>query len=490
MKLKKIYHNLPVPAKAAVWITICNVLQKGLSFLALPVYTRFMNTQEYGMYHIFLSWLEIFEIFATFRLGWGGYVVGLTKYEDDQNGYTSSMQILSLLITSVVFGCYTMLSPAIDAFTGLSFQLTCILFGILLFLPAMQFWTQRKRAQYRYRPVMFVSVLMSLITFLGGAAAAFTASEKASAVIVSRLAVQAVFGIFFIWENCRHRFVFYDRRYWKRAFAFNLPLLPYYLSMVLLHSADKIMIQNMVGVSQAGIYGAAYTAAMCMQIFSQAVNQTIQPWMFAQMKAHRMKKVPILINATLLMIAGLNFVFIALAPELITLIAPGEYYEAVRIIPPLSASVVIMYFYQHFINVEFYFEESRLTAAASIGAAVLNILLNLYCIPLFGYYAAGYTTMASYLFFAGIHYLFMKIVCRKRAYDEKVCDIRHMLFILTVFLVLTAFLSAVYEMPPVRYAAVLAAVCVAFRKRNTIKEILFALKNEEGWNEKDKRKTG
>ena len=478
MKIRKRYDGLPLPVRAALWFTVCNIIQKGISFLTLPVYTRLMSTEEYGMYQVFLSWLEIFEILATFRLGWGGYVVGLTKFEDDRDGYTSSMQTLSLFITLLTFVLYMAAAPVIDRITGLDRFMTSVIFGILLFIPAMQIWMQRRRTEYRYRSVIVVSVLLSLASFLGGCTAAVTSAGKASAVVFSRFVIQALACLPLILANCRGRFVFYDSRYWKRAFIFNLPLLPYYLSMVLLHSADKIMIQNIIGISEAGIYGAAYTISMCMQIFSQAVNQTIQPWMFRKMKQGCVKAVPRVIHLTLFMIAGANFLFTALAPEIIAAAAPPRYYDAVKIIPPLSASVAVMYFYQHFVNVEFYFEESRLTSAASVGAAVMNILLNRYLIPRFGYCAAGYTTMISYLFFAGIHYLFMKRVCKKRGYREKICDIRVMLFILVFFQGLSIALSAVYEKRAVRYAAVMLPVVFAFLKRRRIKAVLCGMRKE------------
>ena len=100
-KLLKKYTSLSLQAKAAIWYTVCNLLQKGISLIAVPLYTRILTPEQYGVYTVFLSWLEIFEIIATFRLSWGGYIVGLTKYADDRNRYTSSIQSLGFTITSI-----------------------------------------------------------------------------------------------------------------------------------------------------------------------------------------------------------------------------------------------------------------------------------------------------------------------------------------------------------------------------------------------------
>lgn len=477
-KIIRFYNELPILAKATIWFTMCNILQKGISFVTLPVYTRLMTTEQYGVYNVFLSWLEIFEIIATFRLSWGGYVVGLTKFNSDKDGYTSSMQTLSILITAVAYFIYTMIASKVNDFTGLNFSITSIIFAILLFSPAVQFWTQRERSEYRYKAVALVTVLASAFTLIFGVMAALMFSDKAVAVMISRLIVQGLIGIILIWENCHKKFVIYNKTYWKRALFFNVPLLPYYFSVVILHSSDRIIIQNLIGASQAGIYGVAYTVSMCMQLFSQAINQAVQPWMFAKMKSNDVKHISQIINMTLLMIAGLNVVLIALAPELLAIIAPAEYYEAIWIIPPLAASVVVMYFYQHFVNIEFYFEESRLTTIASIGAAVLNIVLNLWLIPCFGYYAAGYTTLISYMLFAIVHYIFMKIVCRKRKYKERIVDMKTMLLILISFFTLSGVLLIGYKIAFLRYIFVFWVLGILFIEKNKIKSIFLRYKKD------------
>ena len=251
-----------------------------------------------------------------------------------------------------------------------------------------------------------------------------------------------------------------------------MPLLPHYLSTVLLHSSDKIIIKDIIGQAQAGIYGVAYTASMCMQLFSTSINQALQPWFFQKIKTKKLQGVYKTINAILILVAGLNLFLIALAPELIMILAPKEYYEAIWVIPPLAASVVVMFFYQYFVNVEFYFEESRLTALASIGAAVLNISLNYILIPIYGYIAAGYTTLISYLIFGFAHYFFMRQVCRKHDIPDNIFNIRHMILILLGFFGAAAVLTIGYSFSFIRYLAIIVFAIVIFLHRKQLQGII------------------
>ena len=474
----KSYKNLSKPVKATLWFTVCNILQKGILFLAVPIYTRIMTTEQYGLYSVFLSWLEIFEIFGTFRIGWGGYIVGLTKYEDDRDGYTSSMQCLSIVITFVTMLIYLVFQNTINQITGLDTILTVMIFGLLFTMPAIQFWSVRERVEYRYIRLFIVTVTFSvLVLAFGTVAGIISQNHKTEAIILARLVVQAIEGAMLVWVNCHKKFVFFKSEYWKRAFIFNCPLIPYYLSMVVLHSSDRIIINSIVGSTCAAIYGVAYTLSSCMSIFSSAINQTIQPWLYAKMKSGNVKNVPSTISMTLIIVAALNLVLIALAPEIMMIVAPVQYQEAIWIIPPLAASIVVMFYYQPFVNIEFYFEESKLTSFASIGVALLNVVLNLYFIPIYGYLAAGYTTLFSYLVFAVCHYIFMKIVCRKNDYHEKLISIRSVTGILFAFILAGAAMMSGYYIPLIRYSFILLTTAVCIIKRNELTGLLKKLKS-------------
>lgn len=474
-KATKSYNNLSKPVKATLWFTVCNILQRGILFLAVPIYTRIMTTEQYGVYSVFLSWLEIFEIFGTFRIGWGGYVVGLTKYEEDRDGYTSSMQCLSIVITFITMLIYLVLQDTINNLTGLNTLLTLMIFGLLFTMPAIQFWSVRERVEYKYVKLFIVTVTFSFLVLVFGTISGILFENKTEAVIFARLVVQGIEAVLLIWANCHKKFVFFKKEYWKRAFIFNCPLIPYYLSMVVLHSSDRIIINSIAGATCAAIYGVAYTLSSCMSIFSSAINQTIQPWLYAKMKSGDVKNVPSTTSLTLIIVAVLNLILIALAPEVMMIVAPAQYQEAIWIIPPLAASIVVMFFYQPFVNVEFYFEESKLTSIASIGVAALNVVLNLYFIPIYGYLAAGYTTVFSYLVFSVCHYIFMKIVCKKNDYHEKLFNIKAVAGILIIFILITAVMMFGYYISIIRYGFILVIMVVCIVKRkfliNFIKNI-------------------
>ena len=471
------YKGLSLQAKAAIWYTICNLVQKGISLIVVPIYTRLLTTDEYGMYTVFMSWLEIFEIIATFRLSWGGYTVGLMKYGEDRDRYSSSTLSLGFTITTVAFVIYNLIPGVINNITGMSYGTTCLSFILLYATSAISFWMARQRVEYQYKMVVTVTLITSILIPILGIIGIYISDDKAFAVIAARVIVQGIIGFILVVGTYSASRAFFNKKYWKRSLKFNVPLLPYYLSTVLLHSSDRIIIERLVGQAQAGIYGVAYSASMIMSLFNSSLNSSIQPWLFEKLKQKDYKDIPRIISMLLVCVAGLNGLLIAFAPEALTILAPKKYHEAVWIIPPLACSVFVMFFYQNFINLEFYFEESKVIATASIGAAILNIILNLMFIPLFGYLVAGYTTLICYLVFTFIHYMVMRRVCKKNQCPTNIFDVRKMFTIMLGFFLVVAVLMIGYTFWPIRLLFILATVVLlAWKRKNILSGIAFIRK--------------
>ena len=99
-----------------------------------------------------------------------------------------------------------------------------------------------------------------------------------------------------------------------------------------------------------------------------------------------------------------------LGPEVISIFAPVEYYDAIWIVPPVACAVYFKFLYPLFSTVEFYYEKTGFVMIASCIAAGANIVLNYIFIRIYGYYAAGYTTLFCYILYSLAHYVFQRRV--------------------------------------------------------------------------------
>ena len=125
---------------------------------------------------------------------------------------------------------------------------------------------------------------------------------------------------------------------------------------------------------------------------------------------------------------------------------------------------------------EFYFEANKFIMIASVFGAIVNIILNYIFIPIFGYIAAGYTTLFCYILFSVSHYLFHIKVLKKMTDGVRVYDMKFIVLISVALVMFALSIVFVYDMIIVRYAIIAAICIVMFIKRNYFIEKIKAIR--------------
>lgn len=462
------YTSLSVQVKASFWFLICGFLQKGVSIITTPIFTRLLSTAEYGQYSVFNSWLGIVSVFVTLQLYSGAFTQGMVKFENKKMKYASSIQ--GLCLTLVV--CWTIIYLLFHEFWNNLFELTIVQMLAMLVLiwstSVFNFWSVEQRVDLRYHTLVTITIVSTLAKPFVGIVFVILAEDKVTARILGLALVELVCYTWMYFSQMHRGKTYFDRSFWKHALLFNLPLLPHYLSMVVLNSSDRIMINNMVGSNEAGIYSLAYSISQIMTVLNTALLQTIEPWMYKKIKAKRMEDLSGVAYPAVIGVSAVNILLIAFAPEAIALFAPPAYYDAIWVIPPVAMSVYFMFAYSFFAVFEFYYEKTKYIAIATVSGAVLNIVLNYIFIKLFGYCAAGYTTLACFIIFAVYHFHFMRKICKKEMGEVFPYSTRILLIITGIFMVLGFALLFTYYNVFVRYVFIVLLFIVVIIKRKTI----------------------
>lgn len=474
-KLVKKYKNIPPPVKASFWFMAMSIIQKGIQFLVTPIYTRILTTDEYGYYSVFMSWTGIVTIFATLTLNGGCFNNGMLKYETDQRRYISSMQGLGNAATIVVFSIIFIFIKPITKFTGMPVLLIFGMFILLMFNPAFLYWTSYQRYNYSYRMLVISTLAAALATPIIGVYLAMHISNRKYAVITAYLIVNTIVGVIFYIVNLVKGKGLYNKKYWLFALKFNVPLIPHYLSSIVLGQADRIMIERMVGESEAGIYSLSYSVSMMLGIVITALNSSYVPWTYKKMKSKEYQVIGTYSNYILIILGVFMMSGCLIAPELIRFLGTKEYMEAKWIIAPVMMGSYFTMLYSLFANIEFYFEKNIAIMIASVIAAIANIILNLIFIHFYGYIAAGYTTMACYMLLSIMHYFSMKRTLR----DEKISNPYNMRFILIFscgLTILSLLIMILYQTIIIRYCVVVGICIISFAFRKKIFAIFRTMK--------------
>lgn len=469
-RLIGIYKKMPITVRASIWFVICSVLQKAIAFLTTPIFTRLMSTEQYGQVTIYNSWVEIFMIFATLDIFYGVYNNALTKYPEDRDRVTASMQGLCTTLTLCLFFVYYFFRKYINSWTGMSTNMTLFLFGELLFVPAFRFWSTRERFDFRYRKLVGLSIVMAILSPAMGIPAVLYFEEKGYARIITLVLSQVIISFGLYISNYQKGQTFFNSKYWRYALAFNLPLIPHYLSSTVLNQCDRIMIDRMCGTDKAGIYGLAYTVGAMIIIFNQAIMNTFTPYSYQNLKKENYKEIRNSADFLIIIIAVISIGILTIAPEIISVLGDERYSEGVWIIAPIAASIFFRFIYGLYGCIEFYYEENYFIMIASTICAIVNIITNYLFINLFGFLAAGYTTLGCYILYAFSHYVFSQKVLHKHSPIKTLFNNKLILIISIIVVVLSSLMMTLYPFRLIRYLVVVGILIISGVYKDSIVE--------------------
>lgn len=468
MNLLSKYKDLSQSKKAAIWYVICNILQKGIAFLVIPIYVRLLTTSEYGQYTIFQSWCNILMIFATLNLHCGVFTKAMVDYTEDRDRYTSCMQGLSTVITLLLFCVYIFTQSLWVKYMEMDTITFGLLFVYFIAFPSFSFWAVRQRVENKYVTMVIITLIQSVVTPILSLYLLTHTNLRANAVIWGFLISQSLFGLFFyIYQFIKGR-CFYDSKYWKHGITYNIPLIPHYLSLVVLGQIDRVLIGHYCGKDKSGIYGLAFQVSMLMNVIIGGINGSLVPWIYEKFKNKDFNSVKEESNRLVFLIGLLTAMAMLVTPELIKIIGTPEYYDAIWIIPAVTLSVFFTFVYGLYACVEFYYGATKYVMFATTTGAILSITMNVILLPRLGYLSAGYTSLTCYTVFLIMHYIFMKKVSKQQVGSIRIFDNVYIWRMCLIMFAVMLISLVLYKYIVIRYFVIALIALWLFIKRKEL----------------------
>ncbi len=466
----KKYKNMSVVTKATLWFMACSIVQKGLSFITTPIFTRIMSQEQYGLYNIYVSWFQILMIIASLRLDYSVFYKGMSEYPEDRDGYASSMLGITSTVTTVMFVVYLLFQKQINSLTELSTLIMCAMFVELYAQTAINFWSLRERYDFRYKAIIIWTLASSVLSSLLGVLVVLSFEESGVVRILVKVLCTLVWGgVAFIILLRRGKKIF-DFKYTKFSVLFNLPLIPNYFSTYLIDQSDKIIIQKLVGFEATALYSVAYTIGGLARIFTSALNNTLIPMQYHLLEEKEYKKLNRTMGGIMLSISCMILIITLGGPEINWILGGEEYMEAVYVIPPIAASVFFTFLYNMLENIELFFGKNTFATKISLVSVVINIGLNFLLIPRWGYVAAAYTTMISYFICALGHIIYINVGISSSERDVHVDVKNFLLGVVTTGICIL--IGSMYRGRVIRFSLVLGVLAIAVWKRKYIIEMV------------------
>jgi len=450
-KVKTLFLNLAVYGMGDVATHL-------VSFLLLPVFTRYLDPQSYGIWQLLLTASLIAKI--VFR--WGvdaSFMRFFHECEDERARQRLASTIFFFLLAAngVILLVALLLAPVYsERLFGvpgqtLALQVTIVhtFIGGFFFLPFHVFRMRGATRQFailafsRSAATLTTKVLLVTVVQFG-----------VMGLVWSEFLVTLAFSfVLWRWFAPLLRPVF-SRQTLREVFRFGLPRVPHGIALQIVGPAtDSYLIRALLPAGNVeilrtiGLYGVGSGIGLALKLFLSAFEYAWAPFYFQTMKESDAKRTFAAITTyglgvLVLMSAGLS----ATAVDLVRLMTAPQFREAARVIPWITVAVTLQGVYLlTSIGLNITKRTQYYPLAAGLAAAS-NVVANIVLIPRIGLLGPAWSNVVSYAVLAGVAF----------ALSQRFYPVRYEYGRLARIVVagLASYLTAVFVLPDFRLAAV------------------------------------
>ncbi|MBT7462351.1 MAG: oligosaccharide flippase family protein [Bacteroidetes bacterium] len=388
------------------------VIIKIVGLISLPVITNLLTPDEYGTYSVFLSYGAITSVVLTLNLN-SAVSRYWYEYRNDFNSFLGT----SINISAIIFCVFSMLlilnRNHLSNILGISPNIFMLLVPYSLINIVFSFYKQLSIPQKRSFKITMVDLSRVLLGLLAGIGLMLIFKEDR---ITSYIYGYIGSGLFITVFLLKYIFKWYENklisRHFKYILKYSLPLLPYTLSGIILTQFDRIMINSIIDPKSAGLYTLAYQIGMIFTAVSTAILMAWTPDYFTLMNNKEYDTIDIFVTKMLHFLAVLCLA-ISFYGEPIGMILTGDqFHGGLKIIPIIAFSYLVSFVYEVWGRNIGYAKRTIWISVIVLSSGILNILLNKFLLPIYGYEIAATTTLISYLFMSLLAFIVCKFILR------------------------------------------------------------------------------
>jgi O-antigen/teichoic acid export membrane protein len=372
------------------------VASKLVPLAGIFIYSRMMSVTDFGSLNLFQSYLWVFVIVLSLNLH---VAVGRYVYAPD----VSFQSFLGTVLFSlgIIFVAGTITMTVFEDAISLRIGIPSVVLPLMLLIVAGQIAesliTQITIHDERGEVLLcivggkaLVSLCLSL-TFL-----IFWGGEKFLAVLYGDAIASLILCIsvlVLLWQRIEWSL---RRDHFTSAVRYALPLVPYMLGLTVLSQSDRVLINHIYGSEATGLYSLSYNVGALLLMVATAIINAFTPSFFAALNRQDYDRVNEDARIVFALALVATLMIVLFGQQVASLLLPARYSEGFVLIPVVALGGLCSVIFQIWVRVLAYFHKTATISLIAVGCAVLNIALNLWLLPLFGWQFAAWTTVIAY----------------------------------------------------------------------------------------------
>ena len=407
--------------RAGAGYTVGNYLIKGLSFLAVPVFTRLMSTADFGTFGTFSALESILYLPAglalhtSFKNAWARCGEDRGRYET----YVSEAVRVILMIGCAALAATVVLRQPLERLIGLPLPVLLLLVVYSSGAAVLSCSYADASLYYDYRKYLLLSgaysagsIVFSLILIL----TVFHDQRAMGRILGAVIAMTLPAAVSAVEMLSRGREARREDEEWQSGeerhngmlrwgLRLSIPTIPNGISQIILAEFDRILIARLCPAQEAGIYTMAFHVFTIGSVAAQSLENVWYPWSFEKFRNGTRHEVRRGARFCIFLLAAVYSILMLLVPEIVRVMGGAAYLDAVPAAIPMLAGGFFASLYVLPSAWEFYREKTASAAILTCICAAVNIIADWLVIPRFGYLAAAYVTFGCYVLFFLLHLL-------------------------------------------------------------------------------------
>ena len=377
--------------------TITSIINAGIPFLLLPILTRYLSPEDYGLISMFALLVSFVSPFIGISIN--GAISRQYFNREDLNIWEYVFNCLLILainsiITFLIFVNFSRLITKVTSFPEQSLWMVIVFaFSQIVINVLLSLWQVQKKALYygmfnNFKTLINLGLSILLVVIFGFGWKGRIYGQLWAVIIFSIIALAIIIKNGWIKVSFKKRYVYH-------ALLFGVPLIPHALSGTIISMTDRIFITNMVGLAATGVYTVGYQIGSVIDLITSSFNNAYVPWLFERLKRNNHetnKKIVTFTYGYFIGIIILALILGIVAPPLLKVFLGKSFNDSSAYVIWIAAGYAFNGMYLMVVNYIFYSQKNSLLAMVTFLTALINIVLNYFFVRNFGAIGAAQAT--------------------------------------------------------------------------------------------------
>lgn len=413
----KLKSSLNRPALSSIAYTVSSLAARGVGFLLTPLFTRLYTPAQFGAFSMFQSYLSILFIVGSLEICSGVIIRLLISESKSKDTLIYSALRIMLLGSAAALAIFFILHSLFpeESFAGFGTALTvCTLCRC-----TVSIFVSNAKFHYRIGSVVAVSFIESTLPPLITLSLYRLFDIRGYALISVRVLVYSCVMLLiavpvFLRIRAKARSgnapcADERRALTKKILKTAAPMLPYYISMIVISQGDKVLIGRTLGEEALGGYGVAYSLGSALTMLTSGLLGVLMPWISRKL---RDKKIAIArrVSKRLYCLSALvTLIILCLSPELLSILAPQSYGNTLILVFPIALSSPTLLLHSLSVTANLRYGISTGVILSGVIPALVFVLSGILTMPVYGVTATAVALPIAYLISFAISSINLKI---------------------------------------------------------------------------------